>query len=233
MTKKNYKKLNIKKKSKKHKQAKKNNYHKTKKNLKFIGGGKSKENIIDELMYSKKKNNYLRWIDFGSLFGYLVLDTPDDEYPQGIYKDINNRNVVVSQVSTEYNPKYENVAVFDYIGSILGPHVEQASFRIVPITETLSTDGIAMCSGLSMTIGNKKFLAHLDAETNIEPIVDEIIKTLSEQDIDTTISNVNIYAGKMGSDFTVKKAKEICSKIGIDDKNINILKVCFMDKVKI
>ena len=101
-------------------------------------------------------------------------------------------------------------------------HVDQSKYRIVNISEKLSTAGLATCTGLAMIIGTKKFMTHLDATTDIDPIISAIDKIIATEGIVAGSLNPIIYAGDLDSSLTLKKAKEICSRVGIPETNYNI-----------
>ena len=85
-----------------------------------------------------------------------------------------------------------------------------------------------------MIIGKKKFLTHLDANTDINPMIIDINKTLLEQElIPSNIINIKIYAGSLDSSLTIQKAKEICSRLGIEKAKIEIYQACMFDRISI
>ena len=74
--------------------------------------------------------------------------------------------------------------------------VDQGKFVIVEKNQTLTTAGLFTCVGFGMIIGNKKFMAHVDATTNIEPIILAIKRTVEEEGIDNSkITNINVWEG--------------------------------------
>lgn len=186
----------------------------------------TKETIIDELY---KKGKYDEWVNLGSKFGLLSNLT---HYPQFLYTDLDEKIVNVSSVSNEYHQTKNNVAVFNYKNRLLGPIVEQSKFRIVNIHEKLTTSGLFTCTGLSMIIGNKKFLAHLDATTNLKPIIIAIKNEIEDQILDpSTITNINIYKGNGDTTFSFEKAQEICLSLNLLDECIKILQVTMFTTV--
>jgi hypothetical protein len=133
-----------------------------------------------------------------------------------------------------YFTDVNNIAVFEQIIIEDPTHVKQSKYRIVDISENLSTSGLATCSGLIMIIGKKKFLTHLDAKTDINPMIIDINKTLLEQElIPSNIINIKIYAGSLDSSLTIQKAKEICSRLGIEKSKIEIYQACMFDRISI
>jgi hypothetical protein len=180
----------------------------------------TKQYIIDELY---KKGKYDEWVYLGSNFGFLSDLT---KYPQYLYTDMNGYIVNVTMVSNEYDQTKNNVAVFNYNDRIMGPIVEQSKFRIVNNNEKLTTSGLFTCSGLSIIIGNKKFLTHIDATTNIDPMIIAIKYEIENQLLNPyTIDNINIFKGNGNTSYSFEKAKEICLKIGIQEHKINIKNV--------
>jgi hypothetical protein len=112
-------------------------------------------------------------------------------------------------------------------------YVEQSKFKIVDVTPTIDlyTSGLATCSGLSILIGNKKFMAHLNPKIEQHSIARMVIAIQTEitnQNIDVNTLYATIYAGKLDSSRTLPKAMEICERIGIPINNVQIKNVCFM-----
>jgi len=97
-------------------------------------------------------------------------------------------------------------------------YVPQNTWKIRTVNNTkLYTYGLASCTALSFTMGSKKFLTHLSSETNIKPIIDDILKYSTRV---TYIKNIKITRGIGGdasdtithyypSDTSFKKAKTI------------------------
>jgi hypothetical protein len=200
---------------------------------KYVVYGKSKNEIIDEL---KSKGKYEEWIRIGGNFG-LTSNTLNAKFflirPYKYY-DVDGNIVDVSMVQSDYRPDVNNIAVFKQFIIRDPTHVDQSTYRICDISETLSTTGLATCTGLIMIIGNKKFLTHLDASTNILPIVKDINKTLSEYNsIPNNITNIKIYAGSLDHSLSIIKAKDICTLVGIEESKIEILQACMFDRVSI
>lgn len=90
-----------------------NKKNKTRKNKKMIGGGKTQEEIIDELIKNEK---YDEWVRLGALFGQtsnklkykgMNFQTPFQYY------NVNRDIVHVSMVSDIYKPDLDNIAVFE------------------------------------------------------------------------------------------------------------------------
>ena len=78
-----------------------------------------------------------------------------------------------------------------------GLHVPQASFTIQPVETPILTYGLATCTALSMVIGTKRFLAHIDAETDVMPMILAIVQTIKEEKARPT--DVKVWRGLGGS----------------------------------
>ena len=95
--------------------------------------------------------------------------------------------------------------------------------KIVDITEYLKSSGFSTCSGLSMIIGNKKFMAHIapsTTEEKINKIVKDIQSEISKQNIDPKTLTVYTYEASLNPEFSFEKVKEICSRLKIPERNI-------------
>ena len=195
----------------------------------------------------KNKNLYEKWIKNGSYFGTIT-------HPPGasvvIYKDMFNNNVGVNTVSTDFYDIEKGVSfpVFNYVsqgsmydlpqyllnGIPIRLNVKQGQFLIVPKTESLTTAGLATCSGLAMIIGTKKFLTHLDAATDIVPIISAINNTLTEENMTSAnINYIRVWQGTMpGRNHALKKVDSILEAIGINPTSPIVVRqnVCFMDE---
>ena len=207
-----------------------NKKNKTRKNKKMIGGGRTEQEIIDEL---KTKKKYDEWVSLGSWFGLIMKASNDNDDNPVMYYDVDGKIVNVSMITTTYRPNVDNIAVFKQHHKKDPTHVDQSEYRIVNVSEELSTGGLATCTGLAMIIGTKKFMTHLDATTDIEPIISAIDRIIATEGIAAGSLKPIIYAGDLDSSLTLEKAKEICSKVGIPKTNYNIEYVCMMDRVKI
>jgi hypothetical protein len=176
---------------------------------------KSEDEIHKEL---KEKGKYDEWVSLGSYYG-LTSDTLNAKlFLQRPYKyyNIDGEIVNVSMIQSTYRSDVDNIAVFKQLVIENPTHVEQKKYKIVDISENLSTFGLATCSALIMIIGRKKFLSHLDAVTNILPIINDLNKTLLEQKLNSNnIENIKIYVGDLDHSYSLKKAIEICEIIGI------------------
>lgn len=197
------------------------------------GGGKSEEEIIDEL---KSKGKYEEWVKLGRYFG-ITSDIPDTLYMQddpAKYYNVDGKIVDVAIVDKNYRsePHLNNVAVFEQFTEKDPSHVRQGTYKIVNSNEPLTTTGLATCTGLTMTIGKKNFMAHLDATTQVQSIIDDIKQVISEQNVDPNKLEPHIYTGNLESELTLQKAKKICSGVGIPTENFIISEVCMFTKVE-
>jgi len=210
-----------------------NKKNKTRKNKKMIGGGRTEQEIIDEL---KTKEKYDEWISLGSNFG-LTSDTLRAKIflvRPYIYYDVDGNIVNVSMITNTYRPDVDNIAVFkQHVVKDDPTYVDQSKYRIVNVSERLFTSGLTTCTGLAMIIGTKKFMTHLDATTPIDPIISAIDQIIATEGIAAGSLKPIIYAGGIDSSLTLEKAKEICSRVGIPKTNYNIENVCMMDQVSI
>jgi hypothetical protein len=211
-----------------------NKKNKTRKNKKMIGGGRTEQDIIDEL---KTKGKYDEWIRLGRRFGQTSYTLGENAKVFSVrpymYYDVDGKIVNVSTTAKTYRSDVDNIAVFE-------PHivkdptnVDQSEYRIVDVSESLSTSGLATCTGLAMIIGTKKFMTHLDASTPIDPIISAIKKIIATEGIAAGSLKPIIYAGDIDYYLTLEKAKEICSRVGIPERNYNIKYVSMMERVRI
>jgi hypothetical protein len=213
------------------KRTNKTRTNKTRKNKKMFGGRKSEKEIIDELI---KENKYEKWKELGSNFG-LTSDTLNiDTFQIRPYKYYNvyGEIVNVSMIEPNYRPDLDNVAVFEQFVEEDPSHVKQGTYKIVNSNEPLTTTGLATCTGLTMLIGDKKFMTHLDATTPVSSIIDKIREVISEQRADPNDLKPHIYTGNLESELTLQKAKDICSAVKIPEKNYIIEQVCMIDIVE-
>ena len=135
-------------------------------------------------------------------------------------------------IEPNYRSDLDNVAVFEQFVEEDPSHVKQGTYKIVNSNEPLTTTGLATCTGLTMLIGDKKFMTHLDATTPVSSIIDDINKVISEQNVDPNKLEPHIYTGNLETDLTLQKAKDICSVVGIPEKNYIIEQVCMFDIVE-
>jgi len=83
---------------------------------------------------------------------------------------------------------------------------------------SLQTSGLATCSAISFLINNTyNFMAHIDANTNIDEIYQNIIKKFGQT---LKISNVKIYYGdgfeNYSSEYTKKLIHKFTKNLGIN-----------------
>ena len=197
--------------------------------------------LIQELT---KKGKYDEWVSYGSYYGQTSSILKKRDYK---YYDMDGDIINVSNVSKTFRADVINTPIFKQYFVEDKTHVSQATYKIVSKSEELSTSGLATCCGLAI-IGNKKFLAHLDTSINNKiPKLDNydsyyetlIIKlTRYDREMVEALRNTfetpvkaTIYAGNLYNYLSVKKAKLICSMIGITD--ITIINVDMFDRVSI
>lgn len=189
------------------------------------------DEIINELKNNKK---YDEWISYGSYFGQISNTSKAKYFLQRpyIYKDMYNNSINVSMISKNFRSDVINIPIFRQIIVDDITKVNQGKYRIVDINETLSTGGLATCTALGIIFGKKKIFTHLDAKTNIFPIINIINKSIVDQNINTSdITKINIYAGNLNSSLTVEKAYKILNLLYIDINKVNIKYVFLMDTV--
>ena len=85
---------------------------------------------------------------------------------------------------------------------------------------------------MQIIIRGKNFMAHLDATTQVQSIIDDIKQVISEQNVDPNKLVPHIYTGNLESELTLQKAKKICSGVGIPTENFIISEVCMFTKVE-
>ena len=100
------------------------------------------QEIIDELI---TKGKYDKWVSLGSLFGLTSDTLPGKFFSVRPYKyyNVDGNLVNVSMVQKEYRPDVDNIAVFEQLFVKDPTHVEQSTYRTVPIGKELSTSGLA------------------------------------------------------------------------------------------
>lgn len=187
--------------------------------------------IINEL---KINNKYDTWLSYGSYFGQISNTSKAKYFLQRpyIYKNMYNNPIYVSMISKKFRLDIINIPVFKQIIVEDITNVKQGKYKIVNIDEILSTAGLATCTALGIIFGKKKIFTHLDAKTNIFPIVTTIYESIMDQNINTSdISKINIYAGNLNSSLTIEKAYKILNLLCIDMNKVNIEYVFLMDKI--
>jgi hypothetical protein len=204
--------------------------------------------LIQELT---KKGKYDEWVSNGSYFGQTSNMFTTKPYK---YYDMDGDIINVSAISKNYRDDVVNIPVFKQYWVEDHTHVSQATYKIVSTSEELSTSGLATCCGLAIHLGDKKFLAHLDSSIkNKIPVLSdyrsyyetlnikltrydrEMVQVLQERCLlrNTLESPVKatIYAGNLYNYLSVKKAKKICSMLGITD--ITTIDVDMFDRIAI
>lgn len=97
----------------------------------------------------------------------------------------------------------------------------------------LHTSGLATCSSLALVIGARKFMTHLDARTQTEPILADLWQGIQEEQVLPETLRPFICTGSLNSRLTEEKATHICVSLGIPSKNVQIQSVCMFDSVVI
>lgn len=75
-------------------------------------------------------------------------------------------------------------------------YVEQNTWQLQHKNVPLYTYGLATCTALQFTLGSKKFLAHLSSETDVAPIVKDILQKTPTA---THIKNIQFSCGTGGN----------------------------------
>jgi len=190
--------------------------------------------LIQELT---KKGKYTDWVSCGSYLGHT------SNGPGYKYYDMDGDIINVSYTSKEYRDDVINIPVFKQYWVNDPTNVRQAKYKIVRNNEELSVSGLVTCCGLAI-IGEKKFLAHLDASIDKIPCEEltmkltrydkkmvEILRNDLCNDLRNKPVKATIYAGNVDSYVSVKKAKMICDMVGIND--ITMIEVDMFDRISI
>jgi hypothetical protein len=177
---------------------------------------KSEQEIIREL---KNAGKYDEWVKKGHLYGIILPNLPVNyKYTlmDGSIRDF-------STISNKYLDGQINTPVFYFVSSNSN-YVRQTSFKIVPNSRRLNTFGMLTCSGLTMKLGNKKFLSHIDAITNTSEMLSAIFDCLRNQKLTTSdISNVKIYRGPQTSNRSYEIIQELLEHLSIPKNNIEVV----------
>lgn len=190
------------------------------------GVGKSLATIISEL---KEKGKYDEWVSKGSYFAYrsdkLMLPL---KYR---FIDMNGNQILAKMQSKVYRSDLEeNIPIFGQIFEKDPNFVDQGTFRTTATSGRLITSGLATCSGLSMTVGKQKFLTHLDATTDIQPMITTLLNLIETEGVSPT--KINIYPGNLDSRITLQLAKDIITGIGATLEGVEIHNdTCMMHNV--
>ena len=186
----------------------------------------SLEQIISLL---KTKDKYDAWVSKGSYFTYRSwkLRLPFDY----TFIDLDGKPILGQMQSKEYRSDLdENIPIFGQVIKKDPNFVNQGTYMIS--TGNLTTSGLATCSALSMSVGVQKFLTHLDANTNIKPMISVILELIKTQGLLPT--NIHLYPGSLDSRITKKLAKAIITGIGLDLRSIKIHRnTCMMSNIVI
>jgi len=192
------------------------------------GGGKSLDKIISEL---KEKGKYDEWVSNGSYFTYRSVKI---ELPMNYtFIDIDGNPIPGQFQDKKYRSDFEeNIPIFGQIFKKDPDFVKTGTFKTTGISGRLTTSGLATCSGLSMTVGTQKFLTHLNASTDIQPMIDAILELIETEGVLPT--NINIYPGNLDSRVTEQLATDIISRCGADLESVKIHRdTCMMDDIVI
>jgi hypothetical protein len=182
------------------------------------GLGKSEEELIKEL---KDAGKYDEWFRKGHRYGITMRGNSNRRFSEWTLIDGSTRKF--SSITESYWDGQINTPVFDMVGSNSN-YVGQMSFKIVPNSQKLHTFGISTCSGLTMKLGNKKFLSHIDAITDTSEMLSAIQECLRNQKLTTLdISNVKIYRGPENSNRSYQIIHELLERLSIPKNNIEVI----------
>ena len=182
------------------------------------GVGKSEEELIKEL---KDAGKYDEWFRKGHSYGITMRGNRNRRFNEWTLIDGSTRKF--STITESYWDGQINTPVFDMVGSNSN-YVRQSSFLIVPNSRKLYTFGMSTCSGLTMILGNQKFLSHIDAITNTSEMLSAIQECLRKQDLSTSdISNVKIYRGPQNSNRTYQIIHELLEHLSIPKNKIEVI----------
>ncbi len=177
---------------------------------------KSEQEIIQKI---KDAGKYDEWVKKGHLYGIILPNLPVNyKYTlmDGSIRDF-------STISNKYLDGQINTPVFYFVSSNSN-YVGQTSFCIVPNSKKLYTFGMSTCSGLTMKLGNKKFLSHIDAITDTSEMLSAIFDCLRNQKLTTSdISNVKIYRGPQYSNSSYKIILELLERLSIPQNKIEVV----------
>jgi hypothetical protein len=183
---------------------------------KFYTITKSEKEIKKEL---EKAEKYGEWVQKKKLYGIILPNLPLNYE----YTVMDGSTRKFSAITNLYCDGQINTPVFDYVGSNSN-YVGQRSFKIVPNSRRLNTFGIASCSGLTMKLGNKKFLSHIDAITDTSKMLLAIHDCLRNQKLTTSdISNVKIYRGPQTSNRSYEIILELLKSLSIPQNKIEVV----------
>jgi hypothetical protein len=123
-----------------------------------------------------------------------------------------------------------------------GLYVPQDAFVIQGKNAPVLTYGLATCTALSMVIGKQRFLAHISAQTDVVPMIMEIVKTIKAEKVRPT--EVKVWTGLGGSSnnadpvlknspsfYSLNNVERILSVLEIPLESIHIEDSCFAEVV--
>ena len=83
---------------------------------------------------------------------------------------------------------------------------------------------MSTCSGLTMKLGNQKFLSHIDAITDTSTMISAINDCLIKQKLTTSdISNIKIYRGFEKHNRSYEIIHELLKRLSIPQNKIEIV----------
>jgi len=182
------------------------------------GVGKSEEKLIKELKDARKYNE---WVEKGHMYGITMRGNRNRRFYE--YTLIDGSTRKFSTITESYWDDQINTPVFDLVGSNSN-YIVQASFKIIPNSKKLHTFGMSTCSGLTMKLGNQKFLSHIDAITDTSEMLSAIHDCLRKQELTTSdISNVKIYRGFEKHNRSYQIIHELLEKLSIPKNKIEVV----------
>ena len=174
--------------------------------------------IIREL---KTAGKYDEWFEKGHMYGITMRGNTNRRFLKYTVMDGSTRKF--STTTESYWDGQINTPIFDLVGSNSN-YVRQGSFKIVPNSRRLNTFGMSTCSGLTMKLGNKKFLSHIDAITDTSEMLSAIHDCLRNQKLTTLgISNVKIYRGPQNSNRSYEIIHDLLEHLLIPQKKIEVV----------
>jgi len=182
------------------------------------GVGKSEEDLIKEL---KDAGKYDEWFRKGHFYGITMRGNRNRRFYEYTVMDGSRRKF--STITESYWDGQINTPVFDIVGSNSN-YVRQRSFKIVPNSKKLHTFGMSTCSGLTMKLGNQKFLSHIDAITDTSEMLSAIQECLRKRGLTTSdISNVKIYRGFEKHNHSYQIINELLERLSIPKNKIEVI----------
>lgn len=174
--------------------------------------------LIQELIDAGK---YDEWIGKGHRYGIRMRGNSNLSFYE--YTVMDGSTKKFSTITESYMKGQINTPVFDMVGSNSN-YVRQDSFKIVPNSQKLHTSGMSVCSGLTMKLGNKKFLSHIDAITDTSKMLLAIHDCLRNQKLTTLdISNVKIYQGPQNSNRSYEIILKLLERLSIPQNKIEVV----------